>query len=167
MHHPLEVLDEQQGLCEFANQQRLQQKSTETGTEIRVYFFIGHHNSQKQNKTETENICCYTVLWDNSFSRVIFGYLVSTLLLRPALFSPPTEPTPTALTAPHPHPSPPHPMSWEVELNTLDLGRSAGATQRGPGTSILGPWLGASADGAGRVWQGLWSLGEEHCGMFK
>lgn len=52
-------------------------------------------------------------------------------------------------------------------LSTLDLGRLVGATQRGSGAGIMGPWLGASADGAGSVWQGLRSLGEDHCGMFK
>lgn len=45
-----------------------------------------------------------------------------------------------------------------MELNTLDLGRPAGATQWGPGTGILGPWLDANAavlGGFGRNY-GLW-----------
>lgn len=56
----------------------------------------------------------------------------------------------------------PHKLSLEVEVNTVDLGRAAGA-----GCSILSHWLNASAGGDDRVWQGLWSLGENHCGTLK
>lgn len=61
-----------------------------------------------------------------------------------------------------PTPPPPSRRSLEVEVNTADLGRAAGA-----GCSILSPWLCSSAGGDERVWQGLWSLGENHCGTFK
>ena len=54
----------------------------------------------------------------------------------------------------------------EVQLNTLDLGRPVGPTDRWP-APVSVPWRGANGWLCWEGWQGLWSLGEDHCTMFK